>query len=238
MNVSELFTSLSLGVFSNLALGMDGVGEIRASDQRKIIAYANDALLALHSRFVLREAEVLIQQVEHITHYHLKRRFAITSQSLEPYKYIIDISGEPFEEDVLKILGAYDSLGNQIVLNDSELPNSYFTPKMDTLQIPNPMHGVGTSVIYQARHPVLQYDGLSKDEMLKQEINIPFFMEGLLRQHIASQTYSHMNSQEHTIKAQEYLTLYEVGCVEIEEKDMVNQTISTSHDKLHMRGFV
>lgn len=236
MKVRDLFQRLALGEFSNLAIGEEGT--IRQSDYTKVLVYANDALLSIFSRFQLIEKEVLVEQVEHITKYHLKKRFARTSHSNEKYHYIIDINGEPFEEDVLLILECYDSLGRSIILNDPAEPNAYFTPKPDVLQIPNPVNGMGTSVIYQARHTPLHTAGMTDEELLDQEIDIPFFLENALIRYIAYLNYSHMNGQEHIVKSQEYLAMYEAICVDIEDKDLVNQSSTTNHSKLTDRGFV
>ena len=73
MNIEDLFTSLSYGELNNLSMSADGSGSIEESKQPQILLYANEGLLRLYGRFLLKENDVLIEMVEHITNYHLKK---------------------------------------------------------------------------------------------------------------------------------------------------------------------
>lgn len=234
MKVLDLFTRLSRGEFSNLAIGMEGAG-IAEEKQAKIIDYANEALIMIFSRYRLLEKNLLIEEVGHITNYHLRKQYAVSSQSNEPYHYIKDLAGDPFKDDVIKILEVTDSRGRLRYLNDISVWDSLFTPQPDTLQDPHPETGRALGVSYQARHPVLRSTG---DNILSQDIDIPFYLEKALQSQVASLNFSHMNGQEHVLKSQEYAATYEKICLEIDERDLLNQTSSTSHHKLEQRGFV
>jgi hypothetical protein len=113
MNVDQLFQNLSYGELSNLSMGVEGEGAIEEKHQPKIILHANEGLLRLYTRFLLLEKDVLIEQVEHITNYHLLKRFAESNWNPEeePYAYIKDLGREPFEEDVIKILSVLTVMG-------------------------------------------------------------------------------------------------------------------------------
>jgi hypothetical protein len=235
MKIHELFKRLSLGALSNLSLTNDGSGEINVNKHAQIIQYTNESLLRLYSRFCLLEKDVLIEMVGHITHYHLRPEFAETTDNPDRRLYIKDLAGEPFTGDVIKILEVYNSYGQKMPLNDTDLKDSLFTPQHDILQVPNPTHGVGLGVHYQARHPVLRDDGR---EYINQDILLPFSLEGALIKHIAYQVYNDMNGQENIIKGQEYLGSYDAICAEVADRDLAHQSISTSHHKLHTRGFV
>lgn len=238
MNVSELFYNLSVGELSNLAMSGEGSGTIREKDQGKLITYINGAMKALHKRFVLLSKEVLIETVDHITNYHLKRRFALSSNSTEKYKYIIDLHDNQFQEDVIRILEVTNALKQKLPLNDPGNFLSVFTPAPTTLQVPEPITRNALSVIYQAEHVPLQFTGLAKDKMLAQTIEIPGFLEAALTNHVAYKVYSHMNGQEQQAKAQEYLVMYENECSEVENNDLMAQSQSVTHSKLNERGFV
>lgn len=238
MKISELFYTLSVGELSNLAMSGEGSGTIRDKDLGKMVTYLNSSLKMLHKRFVLRTREALIETVDHITNYHLKKRYALSSNSNEPYKYIIDSNGTPFEEDVIQILEVWDCFGRSMYLNDPGQPESLFTPFPTTLQVPEPITRNALSVIYQADHVPYVYVGEDKTKALNQEIDIPGFLESALTNCIAYKVYSHLNGQEHMVKAQEYLTLFEGDCTEIEDKDLVSQSQSTTTNKLYERGFV
>ncbi len=236
MKLKELMTRLSLGELSNLSLSNEGSGTIKDADQPKVINYTNQGLLALFTRFNLLEKNVIIELVEHITKYHLLRRFSEANGAVDVvYKYIKDLLREPFTEDAIKILEVYDSNGIRRVLNDSNNPNSLFTPQPTTLQVPFPVTGLALSVAYQAKHPTLNMSG---QNLLDQDITVPVFLETALQNYVAYKVYSNMNSQEQKAIAKEHFDTYNATCIDIETSDLANQTISTSVSKLDDRGFV
>ncbi len=235
MRVSDLIRKLSYGELSNLAMSSEGSGTIKEASIPKIIQYLNDGMLKLHSRFNLSEKNLLILQLAHVTNYHLKKRFAEASESNEENHYIKDLIGDPFEEDVIKVLEVYDGNGFVRPLNDKEDPYSVFTPQPDTIQVPNPVANIALAVTYQARHrPIIDHG----NEVLLQEFQIPFFLEPAIQSYIAYKVYSHMNGQENKLISQEHLQTYEMVCIDVESKDLVNNTFSTQDTKLEMRGFV
>ena len=90
-------------------------------------------------------------------------------------------------------------------------------------------------VTYQARHkPLVDYG----DDLLHQEVVIPFFLIGALQSYVAYKVYSHMNGQEHLVKSQEHFAAYEAACTTVENNDLVNDSFTTTHAKLEQRGFV
>ena len=234
MRIAELFKRLAYGQLSNLSMN-NGDGTLQEAKHPQIIQYTNEALLQLFSRFLLKEKQLIIEQVAHITNYHLKRRYAEGSGSDEDYHYIKDLPDDPFREDVIRVLAVYSEMG-QCILNDQTQPRSLFTPQPAVLQVPDPEEGRPLSVLYQARHHVLD-DRIGK-AIPDQEIDIPFFLEGALQNYIGYLVYSHMNGQENIIKSQEYLAAYEATCLNVEQRDLVNQSFHTSHTKLEQRGFV
>lgn len=229
MTLEELFTALSYGEFSNLSIGCDGTGSIKEDQHNKIIGYANDALRDLYMRFILSTKTVLIQQNEGITNYHLDPRFSTVHGEEGQHHYIKDLPEEPFLGDIVKILMVFDEYGREITLNDEDDPLSMFTPYFNVLQVPDPKNGKLMSVTYQTRHAVLERDDL------EQEIDLPYFLEGALKNYIAYKTYSHMNGQENSVKAQEHLGLYELACAGVIEQDLANTSVSNTNTKFEKR---
>lgn len=240
MKLMDLFRQLSYGELSNLSISGEGSGTLVEAKHPQLIGYTNEALLRLFSRFVLSERDLVIETVPHITTYHLRRKYAESANACDvPYPYIKDLAGEPFEEDVLKIIEVRDSHGWSYTLNDRNDPDSLFTPQPDMLQIPYPREGAAIAITYQARHPVLRDKKLREAEnLLDQHIDLPFFLEAALRALIATSVFSHMGGQENTAKGQEFYALAEVICTDVEQRDLVSQTTSTTNLKLEQRGFV
>ncbi|AHI60147.1 virion structural protein [Erwinia phage Ea9-2] len=234
MKISELYKTLSYGELSNLSIGMDGAGSILEDAKPRILHYANEGLTRLYGRFILKEKDVMIELVDHITNYHLLRMYAESYFDPEEvrYPYIKDLFNEPFTEDVIKILSVYNGVGQKLPLNDNERMDSLFTPTGKILQVPNPKTGVSLSVLYQAKHPEL----LPNDE--DQDIHLPQVLEGALVAFIAYKVFSHMNTDVSTAKAQEHMSVYASVCDEVEQHDLVNSSISTTNSCFRKRGWV
>lgn len=233
MKLSELFRRLSQGQLMNLAISNDGDGTIIESKHPQIIQYTNEALLRLFSRFTLKENQVIIELTENRTSYPLKKQYAQSTGN--PKYFISDVPGQVFEDDVIQILEVNDEAGYVYPMNDKEKRDSLFTPMPDILQVPFPKAGEALGVLYRARHSLLVPEGTG---YINQEIELPFTLEGALQNYIGHLVYSHMNGQENIVKSQEYLGAYEADCLEIEQRDLVNQSYHTSHTKLEQRGFV
>lgn len=236
MRVGDLFSRLATGELSNLAIGSEGT--IHSSDYATIIHHTNDGLLRIFTEFMILEKDVLIEQVEHVTNYYLRRIFAESSGSTQKFKYIKDMQCDPFKEDVIKVNSIFDSTGNIISINDADDEYSYFLPQPDMIQVPWPVEGKSMSVTFQARHPILEHKLKPMSAVLDQNIEIPFYLEGALQAFVAYKIYSHMNGQENTAKGQEFNATFETILQGIRDKDTANQTSHTSHNKLEQRGFV
>lgn len=235
MQLSTLFRKLSRAELSNLHMSNEGSGQIQTSAIPKLIGYTNDALITLFSRFRLAEKSVIVEMVAHITQYHLLPKYAESSESNEQYHYIKDMLRDRFEGDVVKITEVFDSLGRRRVLNDVDNSLSLFTPTPITLQVPLPIEGEALGVNYQANHRILRDEG---DNLMGQQIDIPQVFERPLQAYVAYKVYSHMNGEEQKKIAMEHFNTFNTICIQIEENDLANNTLSSSQDKLDMRGFV
>ena len=236
MNIRELHEMLSHGELQNLALSNNGNGTIREADYAKIRNYANDALVRLYSQFVLKEKDILVQTYSWITNYHLVPKFAVNytpagTTDDEPTRYILDLPGEPFTGDIIKVLAVYDECRNQLPLNDAESLWSVFTPMVNVLQVPTAQFAGVISVQYQAKHPKLGDD-------LDQEIELPEVLWPALTAFIAYKAHSYMNQQDSTVKAQEHLAMYEAVCKAAKQDDLVNSSIVTTNTKFKKWGWV
>jgi hypothetical protein len=234
MQLSDLYRDLSFGELSNLAIANEGNGTIREDAKPRIILYANEALLRLYSRFVIRERDLVLKMYSHITNYHLLPRFAVNAgatMNVEPIRYIQDLPSEPFEEEVLMILSVHNSDGTKLPLNDEHQPMSVFTPQTNVLQVPVPEQGKVLAVGYQCAHQKLVSD-------VDGYIYVPQVLKGAFTAYIAYKVFSHMNTQESTGKAQEHMAVYDGICTELETKNTLSTSMSTSFDLFEARGWV
>ena len=233
MTLGELLSRLAKSELSNLSLVTDE-GEIATENLPKVICYINEALLRLHSRFVLREDDVLIEMIDGLSTYELKAQYA---QSYEgeievPYKFIMDIGPKKFADDVIRITGAFDSLGHELELNNKLAPAGLFTPRPKVLQVPIPIPGQSLSVQYQAKHPLLSGSDLDA------EVEIPDVLIGGLTAYVGFMAFNFMGGQENMARATIFMELYNNICLELEEKDGMGTETRTHSAVFEMRGFV
>jgi len=239
MNVNDLYAKLSYGELSNLAISNEGDGTILEAARPKVILHANEALLRLYGKFVLKEKELLLQLYDHITMYHLLPRFSTNYVPVdapdddEEIRYILDQPEELFEGDIHKVLAVYRSNGPKLPLNDNEQFTSVFTPQPLILQVPDPVSGLGLSVQYQAKHPTL-----TGGDSGAEEIELPEALHSALTSFIAYKVFSHMNTKDSAGKSQEYFATYTSICRDVQENDLVNTSLSNSSAKFHYRGWV
>lgn len=230
--LEQLWKDLAMSELSNTSMVEED--ELLESARRKVTNHINIALGRLYSKFILKTQDVLVEMHEHITMYHLLKRFAVFAgeESGEKYQYIKDLPGEPFKEDVVKILAVFNSGFNQLPLNDANLPGSVFTPQANLLQIPRPIAGQTVNVMYQAKPDLLSYQEIST------EIPLPDLLMEPLKRYIAYRVYNFMNTQEAKATAQEHLAVFEGLCDEAVENDLLNMSVSTTSTKFDERGWV
>ena len=234
MHLQEFLARLSYGPLSNLALGSDGSGVIAPAQVTRLTRLTEQGLLALYGRFVLQSKELLIRASRSRTSYPLIRAHALSDPTIGIDKFIIDTPAVPFQGDVLRVLQVFDEYGCERALNDTGNETGVFTPAPDILQLPLDPGGTravdGYSVLYQARHPALTGEN--------PPLLVPDSLLSALEANVAYHVFTAMNGQEHSAKGAEWLSRYEMLCAEVEGRDLVSSSVTTTHSKLHDRGFV
>ena len=238
MKIEELFRQLSLGELSNLSISADGTGTIKPEQHEKIILYTQTGLDKLYGKFLLLEKQLTITPLSGLMRYPLLAKHSIYGR--EPTElsdpFIIDTEGEPFEEDVVKVLSAYDQDGRTVLLNDESAGFSLFTPAPQVIQYPREIPSwvsiTSLVVTYQAKHPRL----LVAD--LDQEFDLPSVLETALRYFIAGSVYSHMNGEANTAKGLEFMAHYESSCAEVVDRDLVSQSGSAANHRFQRNGWI
>ncbi|MFP3556434.1 hypothetical protein SB861_37825 [Paraburkholderia sp. SIMBA_049] len=234
MNITELFADLSFGELSSLQLAQEGTGIITDAGKERIIRFANEGLLKLHTRFILKQNDVLVEMVEWITSYHLLLKFAESQQGISQQRhlYIKDLWEEPFQEDVIRILNVFDSNGCELPLNDEGNEHSVFTPQGNLLQVPHPIEGMALSIGYQAKHvPLTLAD-------LEQEIELPEVLMPALRAWVAWRAFGQLNTQESQGIAMGHRAAFDDACNEVTAQDLVSTSQSQTNNRFQRNGWI
>lgn len=247
MKLSQLLARLSRGPLSNLSMSNDGDGTIVTARHPAFVDYINDGLLQLHSQFVLIENELIIEEQEGTTTYKIHSDYSLET-GVGALKYIRDSAADPYANDLIKILAVYrdNTLGGsqpiQVALNDATKDDSVYTPKFDVLQIPDPVQDAPIYLLYQAKHPELLITepvepATEPTVDLDQDIELPDVLAPALIEYVSYKVYTHMNGQEHTAKAKEHFDNYRLIVGHVEDKDLVNSSLSNTNTKFNERGF-
>lgn len=236
MKFETFLFNLSMGVLNNTMYSRawkDGVG-IEA-----LVPLIEEGLTRLYSRFILREKHVIIEMRVGTTFYHFKRMFSVTGADpiQVPYPYIMDLPGESFVEDVIKILSVHDTQNVLRPLNDPNQINSVFTPQPDILQNPYPRELEALMVTYQAGpEPLYTLNGDGNVELVG-EFYLPPVLVPALANYVAYMVYSRINTAESSAKAASHLQIYEMICKDAEMFDLVNNSKSSTNLRFGQNGW-
>ena len=235
MNLQDFCKRLANGRLSNTSMVGDSGGLIiKVAQRQKVIDAINEGLIRLYTRFILSEKDVVISLRDHITSYRLN---SLYSESLYPQDgveipYILDLPGEVFSNDVIKVLAVYNHDGCELPLNNSTNVKSVFTPRFDVVQVPEPKTGELMNVVYQAKHILLTVaDSL-------EEITLPDTLYGALEAYVAHLLFADINSDDAKIRSDKQLAKYEQICGDVILTDTISLTNIQSNIKFQNRGWI
>lgn len=233
MLLSEIFESISYGELANLYAGTAADGEIAEKHYPKILANINLGLVELHKRFPILLKQVNIQLYEHISTYVLDKKYAQSNtSSTVTYKYIMDSSYFPFNNDVIRITRVANEDCCYYPLNTESDPLSLFTPAYNTVQIPYPIKENAIAVEYQAYPARIP---LNTTDIENYEVEFPEFLLEPLLTFINYKMFTNVGMDKP--EAPNYMQKFELECRRISDLGVFN----LDHDlnlKLECRGWV
>jgi hypothetical protein len=227
MRLNDLIDQLNYGELKHVKLGKE------TDDLPELLAHVHLGLIDLHTRFLLRTNDVIVQCYDHIETYTLDRRYAATNKlSPEPYKYIIDSEFEPFDNDVIRIEEVFNEGGETCFLNDRSQPWSLYTPAYNQVQIPFPHYTNSMVVHYRARPLKIGWQpGMDTGEV---EVEIPEALVPALLLYVASRALPNTDQEgEKNTAFQKYL-----GAVAAAEKYGVDIKPHPEYDRFDANGWV
>ncbi len=234
MTLAEFFSKLSYSHLSELAISGNGSGQIVDADQPKIVQRINEGLLKFYARFPLRIKTLSLMTYAAVNEYYLRPDFALNSDSLEEYKYIIDTVLVPFPNDLLMIESIVDSDGDPVPLNDADDEDSWHTPSYDSITIDAPVTGDLFKIRYRAMPVEISLGPIEATEVT---LPIPRILEAALLAYVAGQIYGNMSMEGAMAKSQHFLEMYEDECKIIEERNLLNSSYSNTNIKPQLNGW-
>ena len=236
--LQEIFDNLTYGNLSHVSIGNAALGYIEAKDYPKIVSGVNNALTAIHKRFLRRTEEVRIQQQAGQSTYYLRSDYAV-SNSANPTvtKYLLDSVAAPFSDTLFKIEKVIHADGSDWPLNDSLQEVPIYTPSYDVLVMPpmDPLEVV--TVAYRANHPRIKIPDTGFDPKLIQ-LQVPAFMLDALSLNIAARIYTPLSAGDgQNSAASTFMYQYEQECLRLEAENM-SLPGDESDDRFEANGFV
>lgn len=241
MQVKDLFQDLSYGELSSHAVVNDTTGTITSTKIPKMLALTNAALLELHTKFDLRVESLLLQSYDNISTYYLRPEYALSNPTVGR-KYILDSNRNPFVGNIIKILGITNERGDPLPMNDAEQWASVFTPMFDTVELTHPGSCQIFEVCYTTTHNQLELirdtEVTDYEATLDQEIYLPPVLHEALRLLVAKKIFSGMSGQDSTSKTQELTATLQSMFMDIQTKNLLLDSVTSTNIKFTRRGFI
>ena len=236
MILKDILDELRFGELSGANLGENALDGISPFNYERLTNYINAGLNSIYTRLPLRYREVLIEQNDLITIYHLHSKFAKSNTaSTEPVKYLID-TGDKFDDSVLRILEIYNAAGILLPINDNYDNSSVFTVSNTAIQIPFPVTGNILSVIYQSTHKRVEFID-NETQFLNQEIDLTLAYAPALINFVLYKYHSSVDTPDNSALAIKYASLFEQQINQLNQLGMAIQDNSTNN-KLELNGWV
>lgn len=243
MKLQDIFSQLSTGEFSQLAIGGQDSGVVNDKNYKQIINHINLGLATLYRRFHLKENRLTLQLQPNQTVYQLQSKFAVNNRrSRETVRTIIDTAAEPFNDDIIKIKKVLTDAGEEVVLNDQENHYSFMTPSMNILSVPKGVTGTDPdlpdwlktntlTVVYQANHPLVTIP-LGLFDPNRTEMELPYSHLDALLYFIASRVHNPVGMTNEFHAGNNYNAKFEAACAELE---MMNLRVDQGSQVNRMR---
>lgn len=238
--VSDLFSELSFGELSNLSMSLNASGEIDEIRQGQVIAFANDALTALYTRFPHNTDYVKVTLQDGQNKYYLRTEFAVSDQTPGNLntRYITDTVDEPFAGRLSKIISIWDKdaeyyLDEEVVVNDEYASPAVKLLSYDGFYVDEPVADNVYTVKYQALHPLLSIDPAVETENI---VLAPVLWQAF-KAYVASSIFASIGGEDATVKAATQMNIYEGICIRAEADDTLQKSSSENHDKLREGGW-
>ncbi len=211
---------LAQGELSNTTIGNTGV--IEEADYAKILGHVNLALHTLSQRFILKTKEITLQQHADVSRYYIRSEHAGDTSELDDYTYLLYDEDMPLEDDLVKILSAYDSLGDELTLNDKYADEPIICVEPDVISM-TPCDPVEQIVlVYQASYDKLIYT--ADLDPSKIQLDIPYFLITPILYFVANRVFSGITSsiaEGTTTPGMTYAAKYEVACRELQRDNLI-----------------
>jgi len=203
MLLTDIFSNITTLDSANTNLA-DPTGVLATEHYPKVINAINRALIEIYSQFPVKEKMLTVQLFAHISEYMLTTEYADTNtDSTQPYRYIMDTSFDPYDNEVLKIQTITNEEGTELALNQANDSYSLYTPSYNVVQHPYPTNENAIFVTYHALPKTIPMDVVPATY----DVDIPGHVLNLFLIFVAHKVLTSINPKEAAFKLNEYMNL-------------------------------
>lgn len=237
--IKEFFDDLAWGDFKHIKIGNSTLGSISAADYPMIISMINFGMTELHKRFDLKKGTLYLQQDINVEEYIIRPDFCVTSDSIEPVKYIMDSEAKPFKDDLMKITALFDEEGTELPIGDPMATYPIFRPEFDILEMVPFSPPQMLKLTYRRDHPkIVVSEGFDPTAVT---LNLQRSFHDALASYVAARVFTGMDPQgkkggQETPNSPHWYR-FELACKKCEVYNMDDDD-NEVYDKLHAKGFV
>lgn len=240
MYLQKVFDDLAYGEFANIKMGQSELSTLTEKDFPRIISALNLGLIELAKRFKLKEKEVTLHPYTDTLHYYLRDDYLTTADTLTDILYLVSVNAaDPFNNDLIQVLEAYDDLGDEIPLNDSACPDTgIFLPTFDSIKISEDCELTEINLVYQAYLPPIEITSTFNPKTYK--LYWPDYIMDAILNFVAARVFKGKTSKAAegtTHLSMTFLQQFENACANIRNLGLINES-TTPHKRVIDNGWV
>lgn len=246
ITIKNIFDLLAEGEFAHMNLKQRHTGGLSEEEYPSIIGHINLGLLEFYKRFNFLQDEITLHVNSLTKIYYLRPdRFGLPA-NMGKQIYLEEDTDNPFDNNILEITNVYNSIGDDLPLNDRRAALAIETISYDTLRITSADNYLASLVLaggvlnvrYKASYPTITID--EDFDPVTHELHIPDVILEPLLFYIASRVYKSMGSNdsgEGADKSMTYIQKYELACQKIDTFGLDTQ-INDARTNFDEGGFI
>jgi hypothetical protein len=235
--LQEIFNDLAYGEFADLAISNPLSGSSLPDHHPKLVSLLNAGLLALYSRFKIKEKEFDLYQREGKTRYLIRSAHLGDPNAGDPEIYLDGTIDDPPAGDIIRFLEAFDEEGSEYHINDPKYPLEAFTPEPDIIKMTPADPPKIISLVYQASYPKITIgEGFDPETYA---LYFPPILKRALLAHVASTVFVGKGTGDNGKGGMSsiFYYRYEQACLEIQKLGLLRDR-DTESDRFDNNGWV
>lgn len=217
MKLDYFVSQLAFLELANLSLVVEESGKIKDARQPHVVTAINSVLTELTSKYIVNTGITSLTVVPEVLEYD------ITAEGLVQIIYIYRY--DAFTESTVEVYTGERRIHNGFTILNGKKILFNSPPKEQTYRI----H-------YHKAHSLLNID-ITKGDLLKQTIDIPFWLEECTRLGVAARIYGSMGGEQNMVLSRDFDGRYKAAQIELHNQGQLIKEVNYSGDVAKKNGF-